>query len=125
MRVLLIDDDKELRNVLTAGLERAGHAVFAAKDGGPALTLATDNDVDVVVTDILMPTQEGIETIMLLKKARPATPIVAMSGGGRLNGELVLELANGMGADATISKPFRIQELLDAIEAVTGGPATA
>ncbi len=121
--ILVIDDDAQLRTLLRGWLEYLGHEVSEAANGRDGVELYQEQPSELVLTDVFMPEEDGLGAICALKRHDPLVRIVAMSGGGRLNGELVLELANGMGADATISKPFRIRELIDAIEAVTGGPA--
>jgi CheY-like chemotaxis protein len=115
-KVLVIDDDVDLLRRLIEGLAQAGYEVDAAADGRRGCERAIAGAPDVVVVDIIMPTQEGIETILAIRAARPATRIVAMSGGGRIGPCFLLDLAHRLGADATIAKPFRQAALIELIE---------
>ena len=110
--VLLIDDDPDLLRLMRGAFERDGWRVKAAEDGRVAMKAFEADPPRLVVADIIMPTQEGIETIMAMKQRRPDVPIVAISGGGRLGGVDFLKLARRLGADATLAKPFRMDELV-------------
>jgi two-component system, chemotaxis family, chemotaxis protein CheY len=122
-RVLVVDDEEPVRNGIRRSLERAGHAVFEAEDGVAALLCFAAGDFDVVVTDLVMPEKEGVETIGEMLRLRPQAKIIAMSGGGRLGPVDYLAVAKRLGAVSTLAKPFSQQELLDAIEATL--PATS
>jgi CheY-like chemotaxis protein len=115
-KVLVIDDDLALLRRLIEGLAQAGYHVDAAVDGRRGYERLVACAPDVVVIDLVMPSQEGIETIMAIRAARPDTRIVAMSGGGRIGPHLLLDLARHLGADATIAKPFRRAALIELIE---------
>jgi DNA-binding response OmpR family regulator len=116
-RILLIDDDDLLRNVLAKALTHAGHTVFQAGDGQQGVELARVTDVDLVITDLVMPVQEGVETILQLKRERPGLPVIAISGGVS-NSPLYLEIAARIGARRILAKPFMPQELIQTIELV-------
>lgn len=111
-KILLIDDDIELLRLMTAGFRAAGAEVEVAVDGQAGLARFTARPADLVVTDIIMPNREGIETIVALKKACPATKIIAVSGGYRVGPEDFLALARHVGADGALPKPVRFAELL-------------
>lgn len=113
--ILLIDDDAPTRQPLRRALELAGHAVIEAANGEEGLRLFQAKRPDAVVTDILMPEREGIETIMALRKATPPPAIVAISGGGRMGRIEVLDVARKFGADAALAKPVRPKELVNAV----------
>jgi DNA-binding NtrC family response regulator len=113
-RILLVDDDGAFLNVQEEFLRREGHEVVTAGNGRQALKLVQDHDFDLVITDIIMPDQEGIETIITLRRTRPALRIIAMSGGGRLSSDDYLEMARRFGA-RTLAKPFTRQDLLEAV----------
>jgi len=115
-KVLVIDDDVDLLRRLNEGLAKAGYEVDAAVDGRRGCERAVAGAPDVVVVDIIMPTQDGIESILAIRAARPGTRIVAMSGGGRIGPCFLLDLARRLGADATIAKPFRQAALIGLIE---------
>lgn len=115
--ILLIDDDQVLRDVLAIALTRGGHTVSQAGDGKAGVACLRSHPVDLVITDLIMPGQEGIETIMQLRRERPTTPIIAMSGD--LNhSPLFLSIAAKLGAEITLAKPFTIGELNSAITRV-------
>jgi len=115
--VLIVDDDDQVRRVLVRTLESGGHETVAASNGREALALAGQRSFDCVVTDILMPDIEGLETITRLREICPKVPIIAMSGGGRIDGQLCLELASSLGATSTLQKPIWRDDLLTAVEA--------
>jgi two-component system chemotaxis response regulator CheY len=110
--VLLIEDDCDLLRLMGRAFERDGWRVRTAEDGRGGMKVFEADPPALVVTDIIMPTREGIETIIAMKRSRPDVPIVAISGGGRLGGVDFLKLADRLGADATLAKPFRLEELV-------------
>jgi DNA-binding response OmpR family regulator len=115
--ILLVDDEEQLRSMLRLVLEEAGHAVQEASDGQKAVESFKNQQPDVVVTDLVMPNKEGIETIMELRRLRRDVKVIAMSGGGRNNANDYLTLAKRFGACITLTKPFGNQEILDAVTA--------
>jgi CheY-like chemotaxis protein len=124
--ILVIEDDRNLRMILMQILEQAGYAVAEAADGSEALGRLETVQADLVITDILMPETEGIETIVSLRRQRPGLKIMAMSGGGRVGASHCLEMAREFGADASISKPFNRKDMLAAVEGLIGpGQAAA
>lgn len=116
--VLVIDDNAGLRAVVRLALESVGHAVVEASDGREGLLRLDSDSPDVMVTDILMPTKEGLETIREAREACPSLAIIAMSGGGGLEALDVLRIALEFGADKILEKPFRSAELRDAVAGV-------
>ena len=124
-KVLLIDDDVELLRLMIAGFKAAGADVEAAPDGQVGLARFTARPAALVVTDIVMPNREGIETIVALKKAGPATKIIAISGGYRVGPADFLALARHVGADGGLAKPFRPAELLRLAAQLLGVPKPA
>ncbi len=114
-RILLIDDDRAVRLSVQIVLEREGHQVVSACDGDEGLRTFASKAPDLVVTDIIMPNKEGIETIMQIRARDPATPILAISGGGRLRNTDVLRMAAMVGANGILRKPFERQDLLAAV----------
>jgi len=114
-RILIIDDDGDLRSFMRTVLEEEGHEIVEASDGRSGLERYASNPTDLVVTDIFMPGKEGLETIMELRRANPAARIVAVSGGGRFGQTNVLETAEKFGASATIEKPFSRRKLLNVV----------
>ncbi len=114
-RILIVDDDQQIRNMLRITLEREGHDVVEAADGLQAVKVYKTDVVDLVITDIVMPEKEGIELIMELKGMDPAVKIIAISGGGRINPEDYLKWARRFGVENTFSKPVDRQKLLAAV----------
>jgi CheY-like chemotaxis protein len=113
--ILLVDDDESFRPMLHATLERCGYDVVAATNGNEALALYRQREVDLVITDLIMPDKEGLETIAELRREAPGVRIIAMSGGGRNTPNAYLHVAKQFGAAQVLPKPFSTQELLDAI----------
>lgn len=114
-RILLIDDDELLRRMLRIALRHCGYEVAEAGDGRQGLKLHRSAPADLVVTDLIMPEQEGLETIQEFRRHHPTVKIIAMSGGGRFCARGVLPAAKFLGADRTFEKPFANQDLLAAI----------
>ena len=103
-RILLVDDDQQVREMLKLTLERAGHVVTEANDGTQAVAFYKPESFDLVVTDIVMPEKEGIETIMELRGMNPSVHIIAISGGGRISPEDYLKWARRFGVQHTFTK---------------------
>ncbi len=113
--VLVIEDDDHLRRLLRTVLERAGYTVEDAPNGAAGLKQFSARPADVVVTDIIMPEKEGLETIIELKRDHPEVKIIAISGGGARLDAQYLPSAKALGADCTIEKPFEPREVIEAI----------
>ena len=113
--ILLVEDEEQLRSMLRIVLENAEHEVREAGNGKEALESYGRHPVDLMVTDIVMPDKEGIETIMKVRDSYPHVKIIAMSGGGRTGAQNFLELAKKFGADYILAKPFSNKELLDGV----------
>ena len=114
--ILIIDDDKRSRTVLRMILEDEGHEVEDAPDGEKGISIYKERGADVVITDILMPVKEGLETIMELKQISPSLKIIAISGGGRIRPEGYLMSAISLGADRAFSMPVKRNDLLAATD---------
>ena len=120
IRVLLIDDDEMLRTVLAMALDMVGHVVLQAENGQKGMELLRTTSVDIVITDLVMPVQEGVETIVKLRRERPSLPVIAISGGVP-NSYLYLDLASKIGAKRILAKPFLPRQLVALIEAGANG----
>ncbi len=114
-KILIIDDDKQFREMLHEMVERAGYTVFCAQDGAEGMKIFRQEKPELVITDIIMPEKEGLETILELKKTVPEVKIIAISGGGRSHPGDYLRTAKYFGANKTLAKPFSKSELLDCI----------
>ncbi len=116
--ILLVDDHPEFLAVQQELLERAGHTVVTATNGFKALTAVEAGVFDLVITDIIMPGKEGLETIIELRRRHPLLKIIAMSGGGQVGAWSYLELAEKLGALHALEKPFNEAELIAAVTTV-------
>lgn len=116
--ILLIDDNIELLKMERSFLESAGHKVCTATNGIQAMQLVRKNSYELIVTDILMPEKEGIETILEIRKKYKSVKIIAVSGGGRIDAINYLDMALAMGATQTLQKPFSGKKLLEVITEV-------
>jgi CheY-like chemotaxis protein len=112
--ILVIDDESAICEVIARTLAAAGHTVTQAADGRRALDHLRAQPADLVLTDLVMPELDGIETIMALRHLFPALPVIAMSGATG-NAGLYLEIAKHLGVRHTLAKPFTAATLLDAI----------
>ena len=119
-KILVIDDDFQFRTMVVEMLERKKYLVFAAEDGEEGIRIWKDLNPDLVITDIIMPNKEGIETILTLKRINKDVKIIAISGGGRTNAQDNLRSAKLLGASLTIAKPFENTELIAAVQELIG-----
>jgi DNA-binding NtrC family response regulator len=118
VKILVIEDDDSFRSVLVQMLEKAGYEVLSAENGNQAMKYCREINPDLVLTDIIMPDKEGLETIQELLNLCPNLKIIAMSGGGRFGPNSYLPLAAKLGAKRTLQKPFMREELLSTISEV-------
>jgi two-component system, chemotaxis family, chemotaxis protein CheY len=119
--ILIIDDDPQIRRLLNRILRDAGHAVREAENGRDGVTLFQQHQPDLVITDIVMPDMEGLETILTLRQDGPTVPIIAISGG---SDPLYLKAAGKLGATAELTKPFSATEIVDLVDALLANPRT-
>jgi DNA-binding NtrC family response regulator len=117
-RIVLVDDDEDLRKMLRRVLERAGHEVQEAEDGRVAIELYGKTSSDLIITDLVMPEHEGIQTIVECLRRHPDAKIIAMSGGGRMNPGVNLDAARKLGAVGSLGKPFTHREFVDLVAQV-------
>lgn len=120
-RILVIDDEELVRSALRLMLEFHGHEVTGACNGEEGIALHEKEPFDLIITDILMPRKEGVETIMELKRDYEDLKIIAISGGGKTRVIDYLKTARLLGADVTLAKPFDNAELLAAVETCLSG----
>lgn len=124
-RILVIDDEEIIRIPISEALSRSGYEVHSAGDGKQGLALFNANPIDLVITDLIMPDTEGLETIMALRKLRPDLKIIAISGGAFVHGSQYLKLAQRLGADRVLAKPFSLSELKITVDALMNPPPAA
>lgn len=117
-RILVMDDDDVLRFILVETLQSEGYEVFAVNNGDDGLLAMREKPFDLVVTDIIMPGREGIETIIELRRNYPRLKILAMSGGGLVAPSEYLDNARDFGADRTLQKPFKTSAFLAEVAAL-------
>jgi DNA-binding NtrC family response regulator len=114
-RILVIDDDHHILLMLKKMLEKAGYEVDLASNGVDGLELFQKMEADLVITDIIMPEKEGLETIREMKRVRSDLKIIAMSGGGKISADNYLETARIFGASLVLEKPFSQKTMVDAV----------
>lgn len=115
-RILVVDDDTQVRDLLGQILQRAGYEVVLASDGESACELFRKSPTDVIITDMVMPEKAGVETIMELRTDFPEVKIIAISGGGRTGPYGYLKLAERFGAERVFSKPLSKNKILQAVQ---------
>ncbi len=116
--VLIIEDDNELREMLKAALSRIDIEVQEASNGREALKQFKPNVTDLVVTDVIMPEEDGLKVIMKMKELKPGIKIIAISGGGKAGPGSYLQMAKTLGADRVFSKPFSVSDLISEISSL-------
>ena len=114
-QILVVDDSEEFRHMLRNVLEGAGYGVQDAPNGKAALQLYRQQPSDLIITDLVMPEKEGLETIVEFRRIRGAVKIIAISGGDRIGASNNLAMAQKLGADRTLAKPFTPPQILDAV----------
>ena len=119
-RVLVIDDDEEIRTIVQHMLVGEGHQVEAAVDGAEGLRLFGKRPPDLVLTDINMPGLDGHDVIAAIRVLHPEVPIIAVSGGGAIAQDELLLKASALGAVEIIMKPFEFRQLVGAVERALG-----
>src|SRR3984893_17763949 len=124
-KILVIDDDAIVRMTVEQILRDAGYEVLTAENGLRGMAVFRSEQPDLVITDILMPEQEGIQTIAEMRKAKPDAKIIAISGGG--HGRMVdfLRMARALGAMDVVPRPFDLDQLLAIVENCLTGPNAA
>ena len=114
-KILVIDDDDQVVSIIARWLSKAGYEVECACDGERGLRFLESETADLIVTDIVMPGKEGLETIPMIRKMNKNVPIIAMSGGGSCGPELYLKTALALGANFALQKPFEKEQLLSTV----------
>lgn len=118
MKALVIDDEADMRQLIAAMLQQLGYEVRTAVDGNLGFIEFETFQPDLVITDIIMPNEEGIGLIRRIRMAHPTTPIIAISGGSRTGKLDYLRMAHQLGANAILAKPFRKQELINLVQSL-------
>jgi len=114
--ILIVEDDNDLRTMLKVSLSRRRFTVLEAENGKEALTHFKPSVTDLVITDLIMPDEDGLKVIMRIRELKPSIKIIAISGGGKAGPGSYLNLAKALGADAIYSKPFSVNDMIFKIE---------
>jgi CheY-like chemotaxis protein len=117
-RVIVIDDQDPIRRIVRRALEQAGHEVLDAPDGASGMQILAQHSADVVISDIFMPGQDGIETLRQIRKDFPAVRVIVMSGGDSSGLLDLRQDAELLGAVKSLRKPFTAREIVDAVNGV-------
>ncbi len=120
-RILLVDDDDMSRQAVHRMLERAGFTVESTGNGHQAIESYKAGEIDLVITDLIMPEVDGLEIIQEIRRKDPAAKILAISGGGRVQAEEYLSVARKFGAVEVLPKPFASQDLKAAVDRALAG----
>lgn len=115
MKILIVDDDQDIRDLLRLFLEREGHTVLDADNGRGGIELQRKKSCELLICDLIMPVQEGIETITQFKDEFPAVGVIAISGGGKIGAESYLTVAKQLGAWKVFMKPIDRERLVRAV----------
>jgi CheY-like chemotaxis protein len=116
MKILIIDDDRLVRYAVAKILRNQGHEVSTADDGARGMVVVREERPQLVITDLIMPEQEGFETLAQIRRDYPGVKVIAMSGGLRDSNLDVLSMAHALGADVVLAKPFEEDDLLRALD---------
>ncbi len=118
--IMIVEDDVELREMLRMTFENRKYIVITAGDGREALAKFRPSVVDLVITDLLMPEEDGLMVMMKIREIKPETRFIAISGGGKAGPGSYLKIAGKLGADMVISKPFHPSELVQSVKKMIG-----
>ncbi len=120
-KILLIEDDDDARTLMANVLQQSGHTVIQAGNGTRGMYEFHRMSPDLVVTDVIMPGQEGIETVRRIRQHNPQTQLLVISGGGRWNSaEYCLSTAKKLGANRVLEKPFTREDFIEEVQALVG-----
>lgn len=119
--VLLLEDNEAYRALITEVLGQAGFEVVAVPDGRRVATILAERPVDLVISDLVMPERDGIETLTELHYSHPRLPVIAISGDVPINRDLYLRVAEKLGAARVLAKPFKMEDLILAARAAIAG----
>jgi len=114
--IMIVEDEKDVREMLRDALIKRKYSVIEAVNGKEAIAKFKASFIDVVITDILMPEEDGLKVIIKLKELKPELKIIAISGGGKYGPVDYLNMARTLGADEILTKPFSLRELERTIE---------
>ncbi|MFC1747289.1 response regulator [Pseudomonadota bacterium] len=114
--ILVVDDEEPIRSLVRKILTKDGHDVMEAENGQIACDMFSSADIDLIVTDLVMPEKNGIEMIMEIKRLNPNVKVIAISGGIGFSGQIdLLSVASLLGAKHIIKKPFGVEDIRNAV----------
>lgn len=116
--ILIVEDDKDLREMLKISLSKRKYTVLEASNGKEAILRFKPGITDLVITDLLMPDEDGLKVIMKIKQIKPEVKIIAISGGGKAGPGNYLNIARALGADMVLPKPFSVNDLISKIDSI-------
>lgn len=116
--VLIVEDDADLREMLRDAFEKRKFTVVTAANGKEAVARFRPSVIDLVVTDLLMPEEDGLMVIMKIRELKPEVKMIAISGGGKAGPGSYLLMASTLGADHVFSKPFLPSELVQKVREI-------
>ncbi len=119
-KILVLDDEPSILLMIKKMLEKAGHEVDIALNGKEGMRIFEKNKPDLVISDIIMPEKEGLETIFELRRMYPDLKIIAISGGGRIGPDGYLPGAKLLGANMVFQKPLDQKEFVNAVGQLLG-----
>lgn len=120
-KILIVDDDSQLRTMLKQLLEGNNYDVIDSGDGEEALRILKKDKFNLIITDLIMPEKDGMSLILELRRDYPEMQIIAISGGARhIDPQNPLQIAKKLGAQYTLTKPFKLSELLEAVRKLVG-----
>jgi CheY-like chemotaxis protein len=114
--ILVIEDNETLRELFQLALARAGHEVWVADNGKDGIKLLQAHPIDVMITDVVMAGQDGLESVQIARKLRPKLPVIVISGDAPRHAPLYLKLAGHFGANKVLLKPFPIETLISTVQ---------
>lgn len=120
-KILVVDDEPDIRRLLRTWLEAERYEVFEAKDGAQAFELYKQVEPDLVITDIYMPNKDGLGLIRKLRSANSRAKMIAMTGGSSIDSSDPLVVAEMLGAELTVRKPFTDNDMLEAVARILRG----
>lgn len=121
-KILVVDDEQNIRNILREALKKEAHEVFEAGSGQEATEILDGNAIEIMITDLVMPGKTGLDLIMEIKERMPKLNIIAISGGGGINGRFdYLPIAQLIGADNIIRKPFTMTDIKKTVSELLAG----
>jgi DNA-binding response OmpR family regulator len=116
--ILIVEDDKDLREMLKILLSKRKYTVLEASDGKEAILHFKPAITDLVITDLIMPDEDGLKVILKIKEIKPSIKIIAISGGGKAGPGNYLNVARALGADEVFPKPFSLNDLISKIDSI-------